>query len=104
MPPTFLTPKPRGSFVLRNRSAFALIGALTLGGSTAVGGQVAGFACRFVMIPMRDGVRLNTSVCEPRGTHPPVPILITRTPYGVAGDTTVRNDYRFLAADEYAFV
>jgi len=90
--------------VLRFRSALALIGALSFGGSATASSQVAGFSCRFVMIPMRDGVRLNTSVCEPKGTHPPVPILITRTPYGVAGDTMVRTDYRFLAADGYAFV
>ena len=90
--------------MLRFRSALALIGALSFGGSATASSQVAGFSCRFVMIPMRDGVRLNTSVCEPKGTHPPVPILITRTPYGVAGDTMVRTDYRFLAADGYAFV
>jgi len=47
------------------------------------------FNCRFVMIPVRDGVRLNTSICEPRGAHPDLPILMTRTPYGIAGDTVV---------------
>ncbi len=61
-------------------------------------------SCRFVKIPMRDGVRLNTSVCEPSHPHQPLPFLITRTPYGIAGDTTVRNDYRFFAADGYIFV
>jgi len=90
--------------VLRIRRAITLASALTTMGSTVAPAQVAGFACRFVMIPMRDGVRLNTSVCEPKGAHAPVPILITRTPYGVAGDTVVRADYRFLAADGYAFV
>jgi putative CocE/NonD family hydrolase len=60
--------------------------------------------CRFVKIPMRDGVRLNTSVCEPVGPHEPLPFLLTRTPYGIAGDTAVRSDYRFLAADGYIFV
>ena len=90
--------------MLRFRSALALIGALSLGGSAAASSQVAGFSCRFVMIPMRDGVRLNTSVCEAKANHPPVPILITRTPYGISGDTMVRTDYRFLAADGYAFV
>ncbi|HKG94527.1 MAG TPA: CocE/NonD family hydrolase, partial [Gemmatimonadaceae bacterium] len=60
--------------------------------------------CRFVMVPMRDGVRLNTSVCEPAAPRGALPFLLTRTPYGIAGDTTVRNDYRFLAADGYIFV
>ncbi len=61
-------------------------------------------ACRFVKIPMRDGIQLNTSVCEPQGRHDPLPFLLTRTPYGIAGDTVVPNNYRFLAADGYIFV
>jgi len=64
----------------------------------------AGVACHVVMIPVRDGVHLNTSICEPRGAHPPLPILITRTPYGIAGDTLISPDNRFLAADGYVFV
>jgi uncharacterized protein len=70
----------------------------------AAAAQPPAFACRFVKIAMRDGVHLNTSICEPRGTHPALPILITRTPYGIAGDTVVGDDYRFLAADGYVFV
>jgi putative CocE/NonD family hydrolase len=66
--------------------------------------NLAEYRCRFVKIAVRDGVRLNTSVCEPSGSHQPLPFLITRTPYGIAGDTTVGNDYRFLAADGYIFV
>jgi hypothetical protein len=53
---------------------------------------------------MRDGVHLNTSVCEPSGAHALLPFLLTRTPYGIAGDTAVGNDYRFLARDGYIFV
>src|SRR6185295_10931172 len=45
--------------------------------------------CRFVKIPMRDGIQLNTSICEPQGQHQPLPFLMTRTPYGIAGDTVV---------------
>jgi uncharacterized protein len=52
----------------------------------------------------RDGVRLNTSICEPPGPHDGLPFLITRTPYSVQGDTIVRPDYQFLAADGYIFV
>ncbi|MEP6493210.1 MAG: CocE/NonD family hydrolase [bacterium] len=71
----------------------------------AQAGIAAGsFACHFAMIPMRDGVRLNTAVCEPKAPHGALPILITRTPYGIAADTTVAADYRFLAADGYVFV
>ena len=66
--------------------------------------EPAGYDCRFVRVPARDGVRLNTSICAPRGAHEPVPFLLTRTPYGIAGDTLVRSDYRFLARDGYIFV
>jgi putative CocE/NonD family hydrolase len=65
---------------------------------------LSAYTCRFVQVPVRDGVHLNTSICEPPGPHEPLPFLITRTPYSVAGDTVVRPDYRFLAADGYIFV
>jgi len=39
---------------------------------------------RSVMIPMRDGTRLNTVIVMPRGAHD-APILLTRTPYDAAG-------------------
>ena len=35
-------------------------------------------------IPMRDGVKLFTSVYAPRDTSRDYPILLERTPYGVA--------------------
>ena len=62
------------------------------------------YACHFAMIPMRDGVRLNTSICEPPQPHAPLPFLITRTPYGIAGDTSVGGSYRYFAGDGYLFV
>lgn len=37
-----------------------------------------------VLIPMRDGVRLFTIVYTPKDTSQPVPILLTRTAYGIA--------------------
>ena len=36
---------------------------------------------REVMIPMRDGVKLQTVILIPRGAHR-TPILLSRTPYG----------------------
>ena len=62
------------------------------------------YHCRFVQVPVRDGIRLNTSVCEPEGAQGPLPFLLTRTPYGIAGDTVVPESYRFFAADGYIFV
>jgi len=68
------------------------------------GQQPVAFSCHFTMIPVRDGVKLHTSICEPRGSHGPLPILMARTPYGIAGDTVVSPGYRFLAADGYVIV
>lgn len=41
---------------------------------------------RSVMIPMRDGTRLNTVIIVPKGARK-APILLTRTPYDAAGMT-----------------
>src|SRR6266702_1534503 len=38
---------------------------------------------REVMIPMRDGVRLQTVLLTPKNPKGPLPFLIDRTPYGV---------------------
>ncbi len=41
------------------------------------------------MIPMRDGVRLQTVVMRPKQQNGPLPFLITRTPYGVPAEDSV---------------
>ena len=62
----------------------AAIAAVTL----ARAGQDAGLRGRYtkqeVTIPMRDGVTLFTSIYAPADTSRAVPILMQRTPYGVA--------------------
>jgi putative CocE/NonD family hydrolase len=63
---------------------------------------------RNVMIPMRDGVKLNTEIFIPRGTAEPLPILFKRTPYGV-GALSIRaanpsGPLFELAQDGYVFV
>ena len=62
--------------------------------------------CREVMVPVRDGIRLQTVVVSPAGATEPLPIIIQRTPYGVPtcplGEIAVA--YRELAADGYHFV
>lgn len=50
-----------------------------------------------VMIPMRDGVKLFTTIFTPVGASKPVPILIQRTPYGASRD----NDFNVL---DYTYV
>jgi putative CocE/NonD family hydrolase len=41
------------------------------------------YAKREVSIPMRDGKKLFTSIYAPKDVSKPLPILLTRTPYGV---------------------
>ena len=65
------------------------------------------FDRREVMIPMRDGVQLFAVIMTPRGAAGPLPILLTRTPYGArgwnAGEEAPPGDAA-LAADGYVFV
>jgi putative CocE/NonD family hydrolase len=39
------------------------------------------------MVPMRDGVKLNTFVYLPGGDGPPYPVILQRTPYGITSST-----------------
>ncbi len=59
-----------------------------------------------VMVPMRDGVHLQTVIFVPKNVSGPLPILLTRTPYGVpeneAGLTS--GNFDELIADGYVFV
>jgi len=65
-----------------------------------------------VMLPMRDGVKLFTVIMSPVGLDRPVPILITRTPYGAdlplaedsTWDLTQVPYYGNMAKEGYIFV
>lgn len=58
-----------------------------------------------VMIPMRDGVRLHTLIFSPRDLAEPLPILFSRTPYGVGQSTSdgINRRYKELVKDGYIF-
>src|SRR5580698_1271492 len=68
------------------------------------------------MVPMRDGVHLQTAVITRRDQTKPLPIMLTRTPYGVwtqeifdqaataAGADWTPPNWKELAADGYIFV
>jgi len=58
--------------------------------SVTVPTSLADFTRRVVLIPMRDGVKLNTILLVPRSATraTPAPILLTRTPYNAAVLTT----------------
>ena len=61
------------------------------------------------MVPMRDGMRLNTEIYVPKNTTEKLPILLTRTPYGLPHDkkgfsSAFGHTYAELAKDGYIFV
>lgn len=59
-----------------------------------------------VLIPMRDGIRLNTVIYTLKTGKEPLPFLLTRTPYGVSEtESPDRIPYvKDLADDGYIFV
>src|SRR5580658_931864 len=64
------------------------------------------FSFKEVMIPVRDGVHLQTAIITPTNQSKPLPILLKRTPYGVpdrAWDQVSPTD-RELMKDGYIMV
>jgi putative CocE/NonD family hydrolase len=64
------------------------------------------FTFQEVMIPVRDGVRLQTVILTPTDRAGPLPILLRRTPYGVPDGpiAQVPPQAKELAQDGYIFV
>jgi len=65
------------------------------------------FVRQEVMIPMRDGVHLQTVIFTPKQSDDPLPFLMMRTPYGVPdneGALTGAGNFDELIADGYIFV
>jgi putative CocE/NonD family hydrolase len=58
------------------------------------------------MIPMRDGVKLNTEIYVPEDLKEPLPFILVRTPYGIAGSgARIHGDYlKDMGNDGYIFV
>ncbi len=57
------------------------------------------------MIPMRDGVRLQTVILTPPNQAGPLPVLLQRTPYGIPDKApeAVPDNLKELTADGYIF-
>src|SRR5690242_1787090 len=52
------------------------------------------FDMQRAMLPMRDGVSLETVIFTPRPLPKPLPMLFTRTPYGIpSDDRSVRSEW-----------
>src|SRR3954454_12136850 len=66
-------------------------GALLLSGQT----EDARIPAKYqeVMIPMRDGVRLQTVILTPKNPKGPLPFLIQRTPYGVPAPAAAERGF-----------
>ena len=66
----------------------------------------APFTFEKIMIPMRDGAKLETVIIRPAGASAKLPILFQRTPYGVPGAAPpfVPASWKPLVADGYIFV
>jgi uncharacterized protein len=64
------------------------------------------FTLQEVMIPMRDGVHLQTAILTPVDQQGPLPILFRRTPYGVPDKAPEQmpTSFKELAQDGYIFV
>ncbi|HZM27216.1 MAG TPA: CocE/NonD family hydrolase [Gemmatimonadales bacterium] len=81
---------------------------LTAGSPGIASAQTADSAPQFqrseMMIPMRDGVRLHTLVFTPARGNDSLPILLTRTPYGIKeSEQRLTGAYVELARDGYVF-
>lgn len=82
-----------------------VVGALLFAGAVANAQQPA-FTHQEVMIPVRDGVRLQTVILTPTERKGPLPILFRRTPYGVPDKAPdqVPIAWKEFAQDGYIFV
>ena len=72
--------------------------------SLALAQDTSSFERHEAMVPMRDGVKLHTSWYVPRNATGPLPIIFSRTPYGIEG---AANNFRFyyeaLVREGYIF-
>ncbi|AHG93622.1 hydrolase CocE/NonD family protein (plasmid) [Gemmatirosa kalamazoonensis] len=67
--------------------------------------RMASYEPREVMIPMRDGVRLHTLIFTPKSQTGDLPIILNRTPYGIAGArASFGGSIAELADEGYVFV
>ncbi len=90
-------------------AAVALIPLSPMAGQSPLASPAAAvspFTYQEVMIPVRDGARLQTVIFTPRDATGPLPILFQRTPYGVPGEAPARPpaNIAVLMKDGYIFV
>jgi len=87
--------------------AFAIVQPIPAKAQTAAPSEHKSiFKLQEVMVPVRDGVRLQTAILTPVDQKGPLPILFRRTPYGVPEKPPEQmpSSMKELAADGYIFV
>jgi putative CocE/NonD family hydrolase len=63
------------------------------------------FEFKAFMIPMRDGIKLNTHIFAPKGQSASLPIILERTPYRAPDSPNwAQGKFKELAGDGYIFV
>ncbi len=87
-------------------SAFAICAALLFAQKHAAKPEISDYKLAEYMVPMRDGIHLQTIVITPLKQIAPLPILLERTPYGVPDKpfAKVPPGLAELASDGYIFV
>ncbi len=87
-------------------SALFVTSLVAFGQADSQKSQAPAFKWQETMIPMRDGVHLQTVILTPVNQSAPLPILLERTPYGVPAKapTSLSSSMKELAQDGYIFV
>ena len=89
---------------IRYISLALIIPASALSAQTPAADPAAAFDKREVMVPMRDGVKLHTLIYTPKNQTGNLPIIFTRTPYGIAGaEGSFATSYAEMAQEGYIF-
>src|SRR5262245_706230 len=93
-----------------SRRAFVVFAAAAIAGFASIrfDAQQSDTAARFTLrearVPMRHGVKLHTTIYTPANAAGPLPIVLQRTPYGIANvAATFDTSLKELAGDGYIF-
>jgi uncharacterized protein len=87
-------------------SALALVAAICAAQGSRPATSGGTFSYREVMVPMRDGILLQTAILTPTGATGALPILLSRSPYGLPAKApdSIPPGLEALARDGYIFV
>eukprot|EP01136_Pigoraptor_vietnamica_P025558 Opistho-1_new@7048 len=96
----------RRAAILAAIAATALTAPAPARQATTTQAPAAAFTFQEVMIPMRDGTKLQTVILRPTNKSGKLPILLQRTPYGVpaAAPKAVPASMKYLMDDGYILV